>query len=65
MIVGQAWAAQAGGTGRVLTAVGLDVTKPLVDRLAAQEARLAALERQLRSIQQQLPSSTPSNVDVH
>ncbi len=32
-IVGQAWEAQAGGTGRVNTAIGLDHTKPFIDHL--------------------------------
>jgi len=56
LIVGQAWEAQAGGTGRVTTAVGLDVTKPLIDRLAEQQSHLAQQSARIDALEQELQS---------
>jgi hypothetical protein len=53
-IVGQAWAAQAGGMGRVNTAVGLDATRPLVDRLRTQQRALEQQQAEIEALRQEL-----------
>ena len=53
-IVGQAWEAQSGGVGRVNTAVGLDTTRPLVDRISRQQRALARQQTQIDALRQEV-----------
>ena len=53
-IVGQAWAAQAGGTGRVNTAVGLDTTRPLLDRITRQQQQMEEQQTQIDALREEV-----------
>jgi hypothetical protein len=53
-IVGEAWASRAGGTGRVMTAIGLHLRRPLVERLEAQQFTIEDQNRALAEQQKQI-----------